>query len=138
MKKHFYLSLLLTIYLPAIGQIRTFNFFLEMRENHTILVLESAETFPCAGYGIRAFQLWNNDTLIIDILGYKKPEPCYSSMDPALEKIMLLGIKTDTFYIKLRWREIKDKRYEDTWSVVTNRESFKVMPLVSTFSRYSK
>lgn len=131
--KKTYLFLIPLILQTSNSQLREFNFFLELEHSHSILSLSSVETVPCAGYGIKTFQLWSNDTVIIDIRGFIRPEPCYSGTDVAKGRIMLTGIKTRIFAVKFRW-----KKREDLWRIEVNGDAFKAIPIRSAFTSYSK
>ncbi len=115
------------------SQLREFNFYLENEHSLYMMNLSSVETVPCAGYGIKTFQLRNHDTITIDIRGFVRPEPCYSGTDVATGRITLTGIKTRTFAVKLRW-----KKKEDLWNITTDGITFKATPIRSTFSSYVK
>lgn len=134
------LLLPILLFIPAVSQaqVHAFNFYIEPEKGDTVMVLTSTETFPCAGYGIRAYKVWSSDTLIIDIRGFRRPHPCYSSMEPAQEKLLMSGIGTKFFYIKFRWEEITGKKFEDKWKVEIIKESFNITPVISTFTRYAK
>jgi len=138
MKKSLLFILFMALSSQTEAQVKAFDFYLQQEMNDTVLILTSVETFPCAGYGIQTFQFWYEDTFIVDIRGFKNPTPCYSSMDPAQEKILISPLRTKKFYIKFRWEEVKDKKYEDKWMVEEKREAYKATPLVNTFSGYSK
>lgn len=133
MIKKFYLILIIFPIQSSNSQLREFNFFLENEHSLYIVNLSSVETLPCAGYGIRSFQMWSHDTVIIDIRGFVRPEPCYSGTDIATGRITLTGIKTRTFAVKLRW-----KKMEDLWNIATDGDTFKATPIRSTFTSYSK
>lgn len=115
------------------SQKREFNFYVVSENAERILNLSSVETFPCMGYSIKAFQLWNNDTLIIDIRGFIPPTPCYSGMDVAQEQIRLLGKKMKAFVVKFRW-----KGMVDVWKITARGTSFIATPLRTVFTSYAK
>lgn len=132
MKKIYFLLMIFTL-TASKAQLREFNFYLDADRAAGILHLVSVETVPCAGYTIKYVQLWNHDTLIIDIRGFVRPEPCYSGTDVATAKITLAEVKTRTFALKFRW-----KRMEDLWKISRVGESFTATPIRSTFTSYSK
>lgn len=132
MKKS-HLLLFFAIFHFAFSQLREFNFYLETEDSLPAVNLSSVETVPCAGYGIQAFRLWNHDTVIIDIRGFIRPEPCYSGTDVARGRIVLNGIKTRAFVVKFRW-----KKRADLWSIELRGKSFTILPIRSTFTSYSK
>lgn len=115
------------------SQKREFNFYVDSENSDRILLLSSTETFPCIGYGIKVFQLRNNDTLIIDIRGFLPPTPCYSGMDVAKEHIRLSGDKTRVFAIKFRWNNLVD-----VWKVTARGNSFTATPIRAVFTAYAK
>lgn len=131
--KIIYLLLAILISRPTFAQLREFNFHLESEHPLYIVNLSSVETLPCAGYGIRAFQMWRQDTVIIDIRGFVRPEPCYSGTDIATGRIRLTGIKTRAFVVKFRW-----KKMEDLWKIAVHGTSFSATPVRTTFTSYSK
>jgi hypothetical protein len=118
---------------PLFSQLRSFGFYFEIDHSMPVIHLVSVETLPCMGYGISTVQLRNNDTLIIDIRGFRKPEPCYPEMDVAKERIGLVGIKTKNFTLKFRW-----KKNEDLWKVTTHGGSVTVSPVRTAFTSYLK
>jgi len=115
------------------SQKREFNFYVVSENSERILHLSSVETFPCIGYGIKVFQLKNNDTIIIDIRGFLPPTPCYTGMDVAQERIRLSGSKTSVFVMKFRW-----KTMVDVWKITARGSSFIATPLRTVFTSYAK
>lgn len=138
MKKTLLFLLFPFLLLSLHAQESAFEFSFQQEKSDTIMTLTSTKTFPCLGYGIKAYKVWSQDTLIIDIRGFRKPDPCYASMDAAREKLDMSGIGTKFFYIKFRRKEMKNKKEEDLWKVEIKGETYKMTPLTNSFSRYSK
>ncbi|MBI2428458.1 MAG: hypothetical protein HYV29_06615 [Ignavibacteriales bacterium] len=127
------LFLMIISFQPLFSQLRSFGFYFEVENSVNLLNLVSVETLPCMGYGIRTVQLWNHDTLVIDIRGFRRPEPCYPDMDVAKERIALVGIRTKNFAVKFRW-----KKEEDLWKVTVHGGWFTVTPVRTAFTSYLK
>jgi hypothetical protein len=108
------------LFLPMLlpGQQREFSFYIERRDSVVTFRLTSMETFPCLGYSIRTFEMWDHDTLIVEIRGFVKPMKCYSTVDVARKIQPLLGIRSKKFAVKLRWKE-----KIDLWLIDATTES---------------
>jgi hypothetical protein len=76
------------------------------------------ETFPCIGYSIRTFEMWDHDTLIVEIRGFIKPLKCYTVVEGARKTQHIIGIRSKQFGIKLRWKE-----NNDLWFIDASTES---------------
>ncbi|MDD8017436.1 MAG: hypothetical protein PHP42_03575 [Bacteroidota bacterium] len=113
------------------AQHEDFSFYIETKGGKPLLHLTSSETFPCAGYGIKVKELWNLDTLIINIRGFVQPQPCYQEMEQAKEAVPLWIKQKDTTYINFRWKE-----NEDAWIVVRDEGIFSAQPLRSSFTAW--
>ncbi len=118
-----FLSCILFLPMLTLGQLREFNFYIERKDSIVTLHLASLETFPCLGYSIRTFDMWDHDTLIVEIRGFIKPLKCYSTIDVARKTRSILGIRSKQFTIKLRWKEKEDRWFIDaTTESVTTKE----------------
>jgi len=108
------------LFLPilTIGQLREFNFYIERKDSTVTFRLTSMETFPCLGYSIRTFEMWNHDTLVIEIRGFVKPSNCYSTVDAARKIQPIRALRSKKFAVKLRWKE-----KSDLWLVDATTES---------------
>ena len=138
MKKRLLLLLFPFLLSSLQAQESAFEFSFQQEKSDTIMTLTSEETLPCLGYGIKAYKVWSHDTLIIDIRGFRKPDPCIAGMDAAHETLDMPGIGTKFFYIKFRREEVKGKKEENLWKVGIKGASYQISPLTSTFSRYSQ
>lgn len=115
------------------AQHRSFRFTVEDDPSFRIVRLVSTETLPCIGYGISTLQLWNTDTVIIDIRGFRRPTPCYTGMEVAREEIRLTGMRKNSFFIKFRW----NKEF-DLWKVTLQGNGVSAKPLRQTFTLYDR
>lgn len=108
------------LFLPilTIGQLREFNFYIERKDSIVTFRLTSMETFPCLGYSIRTVEMWDHDTLVIEIRGFVKPSNCYSTVDAARKIQPIRALRSKKFAVKLRWN---DKC--DLWLVDATTES---------------
>lgn len=108
------------LFLPilTIGQLREFNFYIERKDSVVSLHLTSMETFPCLGYSIRTFEMWDHDTLVVEIRGFIKPMNCYSIADVARKTQRIIGVRSKQFGLKLRWKE-----KSDLWLIDATTES---------------
>ena len=108
------------LFLPILtfGQLREFNFYIEKKDSIATFSLTSLETFPCLGYSIRTSEMWDHDTLIVQIRGFIKPLKCYSVIEVARKSQQLKGLRSKQFGIKLRWKE-----KEDFWLIDARTES---------------
>ncbi len=106
------------------GQQREFSFYIERKDSIVTLQLTSMETFPCLGYSIRTFEMWDHDTLVIEIRGFIKPLKCYTIAEVARKSQQIIGLRSKRFGIKLRWKEKSDLWLIDatTESVTANDE----------------
>ncbi|MDP1676870.1 MAG: hypothetical protein Q8L88_08360 [Bacteroidota bacterium] len=115
------------LFLPilSLGQLREFNFYIERKDSIVTLHLASMETFPCLGYSIRTFEMWDHDTLVIDIRGFIKPLKCYSVVDVAKKSQRIIGLRSKQFALRIRWKEKEDRWLIDatTESVTTKEQS---------------
>ena len=107
-------------FLPIVstGQLREFNFYIEKKDSIITIHLSSMETFPCLGYSIRTFEMWDHDTLVVEIRGFIKPSKCYSVVDVAKKTQQIIGSRSKLFGVKLRWKE-----KSDLWLIDATKES---------------
>ncbi len=108
------------LFLPilSLGQQREFSIYIERNDSIVSLQITTMETFPCLGYSIRTFEMWDHDTLVVDIRGFVKPLKCYNSADVARKTQQIMGIRSKHFGVKIRW---KDKF--DLWLIDASTES---------------
>jgi hypothetical protein len=123
------------LFLPILsfGQQREFSFYIERKDSVVSLRLTSMETFPCLGYSIRTFEMWDHDTLVIEIRGFVKPVKCYTTVDVARKTQQILGVRSKLFGIKLRWKE-----KSDLWLIDSSTETVTAMEKHVTFTSWFK
>ncbi len=131
MKKLYCFVIFLSLFTQIYGQKREFNFYIEKKDTNIFLQITSSVTFPCVGYQIRTFEVWDNDTLIVDIRGFIKPTPCYRGVDFAKTKHQILGRRSKQFAIKIR-----SEGKTDIWMITIDGDSFKVTPAVQKFTSW--
>ncbi len=67
---------------------------------------------------MRTVEMWDHDTLVVDIRGFVKPLQCYSIADVARKTQQIIGIRSKQFGVKLRWKDTSD-----LWLINTATES---------------
>lgn len=125
------LSFILFLPMASLGQLREFNFYIEKKDSIVTLQLTSLETFPCLGYSIKTLEMWDHDTLVVEIRGFIKPRECYSTVDVARKIRPILGIRSKQFAVKLRWKE-----KNDLWFFDISTETLKVKELSRSFTSW--
>ena len=121
----------LSLFTQLYGQTREFNFYIERKDTLTFLQITSTQTFPCLGYQIRTFELWDNDTLIVDIRGFISPTPCYQGIEFAITKRQILGRLTKRFAVKFR-----SEGKIDMWIIDVKGDSFNAAPVLQLFTSW--
>lgn len=126
-----FLGCIVILPILAIGQQREFNFYIDRKDSTVRFQLTSMESFPCLGFSIKTHEMWDNDTLIVEIRGFIKPTNCYSVVDVARSSQRIKGIRSKQFAVKLRWKE-----FEDLWLIDATTESLNAKEKRVSFSSW--
>ena len=120
-------------FFSASSQQNEYRFFLEPVDGHIIVIIQTAEPLPCIGYTIRNRVQWEEDTVVVMLSGFVRPIPCVEGFGPASARIDVARESKKVFYLKFR-----EDTSSDLWKISAADSGFQALPVLRTFTSYSK
>jgi len=117
----------------SFSQQNSYRFSLESVNAHIVLAIQTSEPLPCVGYSIRNQVRWEGDTIVVILSGFIQPIPCLQGLEPASVRLTIKPFEKKIFFLKFR-----EEDYSNIWKILVLEDGFHAVPILDSFTSYSK